>query len=86
MPALCQVSSPFQFFRKAVWDAWKTKVAGDLRSFAGFRGSLKLLSSRHLGGGNKVLLRGILSGGVWNGILLGFVRGEIVPLSFLWEI
>ena len=27
-------------------------------------------------------MRGILSGGVWNGFLLGFVRGEIVPCRF----
>ena len=70
LPALCQVSSPFQFFREAIWGAWRTKVAGDLRSRAGFRGgryldfrgSLKLLSSPHLRGGDKGLLRGILSG------------------------
>ena len=24
--ALCQVSSPFQFFREAIWGAWRTKV------------------------------------------------------------
>ena len=29
-----------------------------------------------------MLLRGILSGGVWNGFLVGFVRGEIVPCRF----
>ena len=91
-PALCQISSPFQFFREAIWGAWRTKVAGDLSSRAGFRGgryldfrgSLKLLSSPHLRGGDKGLLRGILSGVVWNGFLLGFVKGEIVSLSFLW--
>ena len=82
LPALCQVSSPFQFFRKAVWDAWRTKVAGDLSSRAGIRGSLKLLSSPHRRGGDKGLFRGILSGGVWNKFLLGFVRGEIVPCRF----
>ena len=38
MPALCQISRLFQFFPKAVWDAWRTKVAGDLSSRAGFRG------------------------------------------------
>ena len=27
-------------------------------------------------------MRGILSGGVWNGFILGFVRGEIVPCRF----
>ena len=52
--------SPFQFFRKAVWDAWIT----------------------HLRGGDKRLLRRILSGGVWNGFLLSFVRGEVVPWRF----
>ena len=90
LPALCQVSGPFQFFREAVWDAWRTKVAGDLSSRAGFRGgryldfrgSLKLLSSPHLRGGDKGLLRKLLSGGVWNGFLLSFVRGEIVPCRF----
>ena len=38
LPALCQISSPLQFFRQAVWDAWTTKVAGDLSSRAGFSG------------------------------------------------
>ena len=92
LPALCQISSPFQIFRKAVLDAWRTKVAGDLRSRAGFRGgryldfrgSLKLLSSPHLRGGNKGLLRGILSGGVWNGFLLGFCQRRSRSLSFLF--
>ena len=90
LPALCQISCPFLFFREVVWDAWRTKVAGDLSSRAGvrggryldFRGSLKLLSSPHLRGGDKGLLRGILSGSVWNGFLLSFVRGEIVPCRF----
>ena len=90
LPALCLISCPSQFFREAVWDARRTKV--DLSSRAGFRGggyldflgSLKLLSSPHLRGGDKGLLRGILSGGVWNGFLLSFVRGEIGPCRFLW--
>ena len=30
----------------------------------------------------KGLLRGILSGGVWNGFLLSVVKGEIVPCRF----
>ena len=88
--ALCQISSPFQFFREAIWRAWRTKIAGDLSYRAGFRGgryldfrgSLKLLSSPHLRGGDEGLLRGILSGCVWNGFLLGFVKGEIVPCRF----
>ena len=68
----------------------ETKVTGDFGFRAGFRcgryldfrGSLKLLSSPHLRGGNKGLLRGILSGCVWNVFLLSFVRGEIVPCRF----
>ena len=79
-----------QFVREAIWGAWRTKVAGDLSSRAGFRdgryldfrGSLKLLSSPHLRGGDKGLLRDILSGGVWNGFLLSFVKGEIVSCRF----
>ena len=63
LPPLCQISGPFQFFREAVWDAWRTKVAGDRSSRTGFlggryldfRGSLKLLSSPHLRGGDKGL-------------------------------
>ena len=43
---------------------------------------MKLLSSPQLRGGDKGLLRGILSGGVWNGFLLSFVKGEIVPCRF----
>ena len=31
-----------------------------------------------------MLLRGILSGSVWNGFLLGLIRGEIVPCRFCW--
>ena len=90
LPALCQISGPCQFFREAIWGAWRTKVAGDLSSRAGFRGgrnldfrgSLKLLSSPHMRGGDEGLLRGILSGCVWNGFLLSFVKGEIVPCRF----
>ena len=60
----------------------RTKVAGDISSPAGFRGgryldfrgSLKLLSSPHLRGGDERLLRGILSRGVWNGFLPGSIQ------------
>ena len=32
--------------------------------------------------GNKALLRSIMVGGVWNGFLLGRVRGQLVPCRF----
>ena len=93
LPALCQVSRPFQFFRKAVWDAWRTKVAGDLSSQAGFRGgryldlrgSLELLSSSHLGGGDEGLLRGILFGRCLEWISSRLCQRRNRSLSFLWR-
>ena len=50
------------------------------------RPGLPLLS--HLAGPHqrdKALLRGVLSGGVWNGFLLGHAMGEIVPCRFCGE-
>ena len=74
LPALCQISSPLEFFRNCVWDAWRTKVAGDLSSRAGFRdgryldfrSSLKLLPSPHLRGEDKGLFAWHFVWGVWN--------------------
>ena len=63
----------------------------DLSGRAGFRGA-DLLDLRGEGGlsvscyavrsRGKGLLRGILSGGVWNGVLLERVRGEVVLCRF----
>ena len=36
-------------------------------------------------GRSKGLLRGILSGGVWNGFLLERVRADVVPCRFCIE-
>ena len=49
------------------------------------KGSLQLLSVSHLRERERGLLRGILSGGVWNGCLLGHAQGEIVPCRFCGE-
>ena len=46
------------------------------------RGSLQLLSSSHVREMDKALLRSIMVGGVWNGFLLGRVRGQVVPCPF----
>ena len=83
----------FSIFKDAIVDAWNTKVCGDLGVRAGFRGgtrldlkgSLQLLSASHLRERDKGLLRGVLSGEVWNGFLLGHARGEIVPCRFCGE-
>ena len=46
------------------------------------RGSLQLLNSSHVRDRDKGLLRSILVGGVWNGFLLGGVKGQPVPCRF----
>ena len=71
-------------------DAWRNKVTTDLCRRMGFRGgplfdihgSLQLLNSSHVRERDKALLRTILVGGVWNGFLLGHVRGQTVPCRF----
>ena len=45
-------------------------------------GSLQLLNSSHVRERDKALLRSILVGSVWNGLLLGRVRGQPVPCRF----
>ena len=45
-------------------------------------GSHQLLNSSHVRERDKALLRSIMVGGVWNGFLLGKVRGEAVPCRF----
>ena len=43
---------------------------------------LQLLNSSHVRERDKALLRGIMVGGVWNGLLLGWVRSQAVPCRF----
>ena len=49
------------------------------------KGSLQLLNSTHLRDRDKMLLRAILCGRVWNGFLLGKARKEDVPCRFCGE-
>ena len=72
-------------------DSWRNCFSADLCGRKGFRGgphldwqaSMQLLTSSLVRDRDKGLPRGILSGGVWNGFLLGRVRGENRPLFFL---
>ena len=81
---------PSQHFRTAVLDAWRNKVAADLCGRKGFRGgplldvhgSLQLLNSSHVRERDKALLRSIMVAGVWNGLLLGRVRSQVLPCRF----
>ena len=45
-------------------------------------GSLQLLNSSHVRERDEALLRSVMVGGVWNGFLLGRVRGQPVPCRF----
>ena len=77
LPPLRMMTGSIQHFRSAIWQAWQEKVAADLCKRKGFRereafvlilyGSHQLLVSSHLRERDKMLLRAILSGGVWNG-------------------
>ena len=90
LPPLRMMTGPIQHFRSAIWQAWQHKVATDLCKRKGFRGgfgvdiygSHQLLVSSHFRERDKMLLRAILSGGVWNGFLLGKVQKEEVPCRF----
>ena len=81
---------PLQHFKAAILEAWRDKVSVDLcgrRAFGGgplldIHGSLQLLNSSHVRERDKALLRSIMVGGVWNGFLLGRVRGRVVPCRF----
>ena len=90
LPLLSNLAGPLQHFKAAILDAWRDKVAVDLCGRKGFRGgplldihgSLQLLISSHVRERDKALLRSIMVGGVWNGFLLGRVRGQVVPCQF----
>ena len=89
-PLLSNLAGPVQRFKAAILDAGRDKVSVDLCGRKGFRGgplldvhgSLQLLNSSHVRERDKALLRSIMVGGVWNGFLLGKVRGQVVPCQF----
>ena len=84
------MTGPIQHFRSAIWQAWQHKVAVDLCKRKGCRGgfsldiygSHQLLVSSHLRERDKMLLRAILSGGVWNGFLLSKAKKEDILCRF----
>ena len=90
LPLLSNLAGPVQHFTAASLDAWRNKVAADLCGRAGFRsgplldvhGSLQHLNSAHVRERDKALLRSVMVGGVWNGFLLGRVKGQPVPCRF----
>ena len=90
LPPLRVMTGPVQNFRSAILEAWRFHVFAKLSErkgfwgveFADFQGSLQLLTSSHLLEQEKMLMRAILCGGVWNGFLLGKAKKEDVPCRF----
>ena len=84
------MTGPVQHFRSAILDAWRFSVFARLAErkgfcgaeFSDFQGSLQLLTSSHLRERDKMLLRAILCGRVWNGLLLGKAKKDDVPCGF----
>ena len=66
------LADPIQHFRSAILQAWHFKVTAGLARREG----------PHLRERDKMLLRAMLSGGVWNGFLLGRAKKEDVPCRF----
>ena len=79
-----------QHFRSANLDAWRFQVFARLSErkgilggeLADFQGSLQRQTSSHLRERDKMLLRAILCGRVWNGFLHGKAKKEDVPRRF----
>ena len=90
LPPLRMLAGPYQHFRNALFSSWRGLAAYILTSRKGFRGgpflefdgTRQLLFSSHLRERDKMLLRSILSGGAWNGFLLGKTKEEDVPCRF----
>ena len=90
LPPLRMLSGPVEHFCSSILDAWRFSVFSKLSErtgflggeYADFQGCLQLLTSSHLQERDKMLLRAILCGGVWNGFLLGMAKKEDFPCRF----
>ena len=84
LPCLPVVSGPFQHHMSALPDAWTNLVSEDLCCCKGGSGGplldhpglMQLLNASHVRDRDKALLRGVLSGSVWNGFVLRKAKGQ----------
>ena len=90
LPLLRMMTGPVQHFYSFILDAWRYSVFVKLSEREGFRFVQFAVFSRIFEtaclfppeGMRKMLLRAILFGGVWNGILLGKAKKEDAPCRF----
>ena len=76
------IAGLIQHFQSGIFEAWKLKVSSQRVWWEGFW-SHQLLLSSHLRECDKMLLRSILSGGVWKGFFQqGKTKGEDVKCRF----
>ena len=88
LPGLSNLAGPVQLYRSAILSAWRGKVAAELCAFGRapcwillvrISSSIPLMSVRGI---RRFCVVSCMVGGVWNGFLLGKVRGEAVPCRF----
>ena len=80
LPLLSNLTGPLQHFKAGLLDlcGWEGFRDGPLLDV---HGSLQLFNTSHVRERDKALLRS----GVWNGLLLGRVRGQAVPCRLCGE-
>ena len=85
LPPLRMMTGPIQHFYSSILDAWRYGVFAKLSErqvflgaeFADFRSSLQLLTSSHLRGRIKNVVKSHFVWGVWNGFLLGKAKKKV---------
>ena len=90
LPVHSNFAGPVQHFRAAILEAWRHKVSTASCARKGFRrrllqyfsGTSQLFNSSHVRERDKALLWSVLVGCVWNGFLLGKVKGQRVSCRF----
>ena len=92
LPPLGMLAGPIQHFQSATYEAWQLEVGAQLADRKGFLGcpvpgypriaATTYLFSRDR---DKMLLRFILCGGVWNGSFLVWNKGRGCQVPLLWR-
>ena len=86
LPPLRMMSGPTQHSYSSILDAWRYCIFPSYTSEMAFGscvcGFSRLFTTTYLREREKMLLRAILCGGIWNGFLFGKAKKEDVPSRF----